>query len=220
MNVRIGKLVAIGLALLILAGTAAAQFGPFAGGFGKAALLGNPDVQKELNLTEDQLTKVREVGQQVREKQKEAFGKLKDLPEDQRRDKAMEIFKSITTETDKALAGVLKPEQAKRLRQLELQQRGAQAFADAEIQKEMKLTDEQKEKIKTIGEDAAKEAKDIFQGAQGDFQTAMTKMQTLRKETLEKVVALLTADQKKAWKDLTGAPFEFKFRPPQPKKDQ
>lgn len=39
----------------------------------------------------------------------------------------------------------------------------------------------------------------------------MGKLQALRKEALEKVVASLTDDQKKSWKELTGEPFEIKF---------
>ena len=39
----------------------------------------------------------------------------------------------------------------------------------------------------------------------------MQKMETLRKETMEKATAVLTADQAKTWKEMTGAPFEVKF---------
>jgi len=41
------------------------------------------------------------------------------------------------------------------------------------------------------------------------------KMAALNKETMEKVSGVLTDDQKKAWKDLTGEPFEFKPDPGQ-----
>ena len=41
-----------------------------------------------------------------------------------------------------------------------------------------------------------------------------TKMEALRKQTDEKIVALLTDDQKKQWKEMLGAPFTFPaFRP-------
>jgi len=206
---------------LALAGSATAQsrFPMFGISGGKAMLLMSPDVQQELKLSEEQLTKVREVSQQVIEKNKDNFGKLKDLPKDQQREKFQEMAKTIAAETDNALKDVLKADQHKRLRQLELQQRGAQAFADADVQKELKLTDDQKDKIKTLSEDAGKEMREIFQNAQGNFQDAMTKVNTLRKETLEKVTATLGADQKKAWQEMTGAPFEFKLRRPEPKKD-
>jgi hypothetical protein len=38
----------------------------------------------------------------------------------------------------------------------------------------------------------------------------MTKIQTLRKDTLEKITSTLTDAQKKSWKTMTGEPFQFK----------
>jgi Spy/CpxP family protein refolding chaperone len=204
-------------ALLVLAGSALAQrqfqFGGFGGG-GAAFLLMNPDVQTELKLSEEQIAKSKELGQKVRDKFKDKFAELKDAPQEQRREKFQEIMKAMTAESDKLLKDVLNADQQKRLKQLELQQRGADAFADAEVEKTLALTDAQKDKIKTLREDAGKEMREIFQNAQGNFQEALTKMQTLRKETLEKTTATLTDAQKTKWKELTGTPFEFKFRRP------
>ncbi len=53
--------------------------------------------------------------------------------------------------------------------------------------------------------------REIFQNAQGNFREAGEKAGALRKETMEKVMALLTDEQKKAWKDMTGEPFEVRF---------
>ena len=54
------------------------------------------------------------------------------------------------------------------------------------------------------------EMQSIFSGG-GDPQENRKKMQTLQKETMEKVSAVLTDDQKKTWKEMTGEPFEVKF---------
>ena len=211
MILRIGKLaVVLGVVLLLTSTAAAQRFGPFGGG-GKAMLLMNPDVQQELKLSEDQIAKVKELSQSVFEKLKD---KLKDTPKDQLREKLAEVAKAIGEETDKAMKDLLKPEQTKRMRQLELQQRGYEAFTDAEVQKDLKLDDDQKEKIKILTDDARKDLGELFQGAKGDPKEAMTKIQALRKDTLEKVMATLKEDQKKAWTALTGEPFEFKFRRP------
>src|SRR5438874_492820 len=83
------------------------------------------------------------------------------------------------------------------------------------VQKELKLTDDQKDKIKTINDDARQEGQSIHEAAAGDFQEMQKKMAALNKETMEKVSGVLTDDQKKAWKDLTGEPFEFKPDPGQ-----
>jgi hypothetical protein len=213
---RYGK-VAVFAALVALAGTAVAQQRqlPFGGGFGGAAfLLRNPDVQKELKLSDEQVTKTKDVLQNVSATFKEKFAALKDTPQEDRQAKMQEIMKAMSAENDKVLKDVLNADQQKRLKQLELQQRGADAFTDPEVEKALSMTAEQKEKIKTLNEDSRKEMREIFQNAAGNFQEAMTKIQTLRKETLEKTTATLTDAQKTKWKEMTGAPFEFTFRRP------
>jgi len=212
---RHSKLIAAAGVLLAFAGTALAQF-PFGGlaGGGSSLLLMSPDVQQELKMTEEQITKAKEASQAVREKFKDTFTQLKDTPKEQIREKMQEIMKQVGEETNKALKGVLNADQAKRLKQLEMQSKGAEAFADPEVAKALNFSDEQKEKIKTLRDDASKEMREILQGAQGNFQEAITKMQALRKETQEKITATLTDAQKKSWKEMTGEPFEFKLRRP------
>ncbi len=121
-----------------------------------------------------------------------------------------EIGHKISEETYKAMGDLLKADQVKRLKQIELQQRG---LADPGTQKALKLSDEQKEKIKKIGEDTREKAREVFKDAQGDFKAAAEKMATLTKEAREKQANLLTDDQKKQWKEMTGEPFEVKFEP-------
>lgn len=123
------------------------------------------------------------------------------------------VSKEFNDDATKALGEVLKPEQVKRLKQIELQQRGSRAFVDEEVQKALKLTDEQKEKIKGIAEESGKQMRELFGGGQGNREEAFKKMQSLRKETNDKVQAVLSDDQKKAWKELTGEPFEVRFGP-------
>jgi hypothetical protein len=114
----------------------------------------------------------------------------------------------------KALGSVLNEKQFKRFRQIELQQRGVQAFADPAIQTSLKLTAAQKETVKTILDDNKKEAAELFpkgKGAAGggfgkDF---AEKSDNLKKETLEKLTGVLTLDQKTTWKALNGEAFKL-----------
>jgi Spy/CpxP family protein refolding chaperone len=197
----------------LLVSPAAGQppFGGRGGGFSPGMLLQNTGVQKELKLTDEQVQKIKDVTQKIQDKHKDDFAALAKVDQQERREKFQELFKVIGEETEKELAGVLKPEQSKRLKQISLQQRGSQALSDEEVQKTLKLTDDQKDKIKTLNEDAGKEMRELFQNAQGNFREAQEKVAALRKETMEKVVALLTDDQKKTWKEMTGEPFEVRF---------
>jgi len=123
----------------------------------------------------------------------------------------MELGRTINEETYKALADVLKPEQIKRLKQIQLQRQGTFAFMSPDTQMELKLTDDQKDKIKTIGDDARQEMGALFE--EQDQAARQKKMAAFQKETMEKITAVLTDDQKKTWKEMTGEPFEYKPDP-------
>jgi Spy/CpxP family protein refolding chaperone len=198
---------AAGLALVLTGPTRAQRS---LGGFD--LLLQNEGVHKELKLSEEQLTKVKEVIHQVRQKHKEELEKQSQLSPEERKEKAQVVLEAISQETLKSLTDTLKPEQIRRLKQIHLQLKGIQAFFEADVGKALKLTDEQRDKLKTIEEDAREEFRKATTGpGKANFQEALKKAVALRKEALDKAIAVLTPEQKKTWKDLAGAPYEIKF---------
>jgi hypothetical protein len=193
-----------------LTGIALAQRGGMGFGGGLGFLAQNPSVQKEIKVTDEQKNKLKEAVDKVREDHKDDFGKLRDLSQEDRQ----KFMKTFGDATEKAIGKILDDKQMKRLRQIGLQQQGAFAFQSAELQSKLKLTDDQKGKIKTINEEAGQKMRDLFQG--GFNEETRTKMTELRKETMDKVTGVLTADQKKAWKEMTGEPFQVQFQPRNP----
>jgi hypothetical protein len=205
---------AVAVAALVAApALAQRQPGPDQGGIG--GLLTNESVQKELKIEKEQADKVKEAVTKVTDAHKDDFAKLRDLGADERRTKAQELNKTVTEETMKAVGDILKPAQVTRLKQIELQQAGAQAYNRAEVQKALSLKDDQKEKIKGITEEMAKQVADI-RGGGGNAADNRDKIAKLRKETGEKALAGLTDDQKKTWKEMTGDPFEVVRTQPNP----
>jgi hypothetical protein len=173
---KFGSMVLALAGVALLAGPAAAQFGPRGGGpYSILFLLQDKQVQKELDLSEEDAAKIPEA--------------------------VME-----------ALAKSLKPEQLKRLNQLALQRRGNQAFADTKVQKELKISDDQKEKLDSILKDAGEAGRQIFQETRGNFEEMRKKMDELNGEVTKKIQELLTDEQRDKWKDMIGK--RFKFQPP------
>jgi Spy/CpxP family protein refolding chaperone len=201
-----------------LVGMTVAQQRQGGGGFG-GPLVQNASVQKELKLTDEQVSKLKDALAKVRENHKDDVAKLKDLSKEERREQGTKVFRAISEESNKAIAGILETKQLKRLKQIELQRSGYRAFINPEVQKSLKLTDEQKDKLKTIAEDAGKQMRELRQGGKIDAE-GRKKLAELTKETKEKVVGVLTDEQKKSWKEMTGEPFEVKFEPRQPRKNK
>lgn len=201
------------LTATMLAGmTSGAWAQGFGGGGGGAFVVMAPNVQKELKFTDEQSGKVRETVMDIGSKYRDQFMAVRDLPESERPAKMRELSKSLTDDIKKALS--LSEEQTKRYDQIVLQQRGLQAFVDPELQSKLKFTDEQKQKVSELSTEARQKAEEVRKDAGENREEAMRKFVELRKEYADKAVALLSDDQKKSWKELTGEPFEVKFERP------
>jgi hypothetical protein len=209
------------------------QFGAGQGGVG--ALLAMEPVQKELKMEKEQVDKTTEAVKKVRDKHADEYTKLADLAAEERTKKRTELTKMVNEETLASVGEVLKPEQMKRLKQLELQRAGTNAFTREEVAKGLVFTTEQTEKVKTITDESNTKMRELMGGGrgaggaggarpargQGGANPNAEKIAALRKETLEKVTAVMTDEQKGKWKEMTGETFEFPAptRRPVPKKD-
>jgi Spy/CpxP family protein refolding chaperone len=205
------SILALGV-LCLFASQAHAQQRGFGMG-GGLQLYMNSGVQKEIKLTEDQVSKVREIVTDIRGKYQD---KLQEARDAQDREKSMKLNQEMMADAKKAMAEVLKPEQVKRFTEIQMQQMNVMAFQNPEVQKKIALTDDQKEKIKGINDDAMADRREIMQGFQDDREGTMKKLAEFNKGLMAKVTALLTDDQKKTWKEMTGEPFEVKFEAPRP----
>jgi len=223
---RLLTLVGVTLALVFVAGQMQAQdeakkgmgrrgagfaAGPMFGGMGqgKTMLLANPQVQKELNLTEEQKTKITE----VRRGMMPGRGAGRNATPEERKAEA-EKRKTAAADADKKIADILKPEQMKRLNGIFIQTGGAQALKDKAVAKELSITEEQTKKIDAAIKTGDEKRREMFQGGARGADTR-EKMEKLQKDTLAAALEALTADQKKKYDEMKGK--EFKLEPMQPR---
>jgi Spy/CpxP family protein refolding chaperone len=206
MRGKLTGMLVLGL-IVALAGFAQAQPRP---GFGPGGMLMNPGVQKELKLSDDQVGKLKDALGKVRDNHKDDFAKIREMSNEDRQ----KLMKTVGEESHKAIAGVLDAKQMKRFKQIQWQVGGANALGDPEVQKSLKLSDEQKKKLKTIFTDSDKKMRELFQGG-GGGEGAREKFQEIRKDTQEKANGVLNEEQKKNWKEMKGQPFEFQRQRPQ-----
>jgi hypothetical protein len=148
--------------------------GPGGGMFGMPSpyiLLGAEAVAKELNLTDEQKAKIKAINEKAQAASRKAFEGMRDLDPEERQQKMAEMRKTMQTqreEQNKALEGVLQESQAKRLKEIFIQTRGEQALRDAEIQKALGLSEDQKAKIRSILEILTEDQKAAFEKMKGE----------------------------------------------------
>jgi hypothetical protein len=110
----------------------------------------------------------------------------------------------------KAIGEVLNDKQMKRFRQIDLQVTGLAAFGNEKFRKELSVTESQYKKIDEIRTDHKKQLNELLADAKASgFKGVGEKVAGLGKEAKENVFAVLTADQKKAYKALVGEEFKF-----------
>jgi Spy/CpxP family protein refolding chaperone len=214
---RLGKAVFALVLGLLVAAPALAQppGGPPIGGFGGPAgmLRNNKQLQDELKLTKDQADKLNDALTKVRDDLRDDMTKLRDpnLAQEDRE----KIIKKMTDGNNKAVDSILKPEQVKRLHQIENQQLGIGIFNKDDVKTTMKLSDKQQEQITDINKDLQKDMREIARGGPGGFggfdPETIKKRQDLQKKAMDDAKKVLNDKQKETLKDLTGEPFELRF---------
>jgi hypothetical protein len=172
-----------------------------------AKLIFNKKVQEDLGLGSDQVEAVSAAVLKVRQEYLGDPQKLKELKPSEKAELLAKVEKESLKAILKAMGDVLKPEQTKRLKQIEFQQRvegmGPRALLEADVAKGLQLTDKQKKLFASI-----------FNQWQQDMGAALfnqnrDQIPALRKEAMDAVRKSLNDEQKKKLEALTGKPFAF-----------
>lgn len=229
---RCTRVVGLATGLLVLAWTASTigQPPPGRGGMGPGRgggdptlpLLGRPEVQKELELMEDQIGKLKAIDDEYQQKRQKEFAGLRDLPEDQRRAKYTELQdkrKVWNEEALKKVQEILLPHQFDRLHEISLQVRGTSALADPKVQDELGLNEQQKTKLKELRDKVEEQMRSMFEAVRGlpdaERRAKMTesreKMQKLFKDAQDQATETLTAQQRDKFEQLKGKKIEIQW---------
>jgi hypothetical protein len=171
---------------------------PIRGAQSRIVMLRHPAIQDELKLSDEQKKKVLDAFMKMRDQ-------MLELIENGEREKVQTVLK----EREKDFGQILTPEQTKRLKQVYVQVLGLWALTDAEVMKEIRLTQEQQKKVQDLQQETEKEMNQLF-GDKGAAtrSEAQKKAAELHKSGNDKGLALLSAEQQAKWKEIIGEPFK------------
>ena len=213
---------AVGLAFALVAASAVAQppggpggpggqrgpgmFMMGGGMMGYTQLLRIEKVQKEIELTDDQKAELQKIEEQSRARMRELF-----QGGGQDREAARQRFEQARQETEKAIEGVLLPNQVKRLKEIRLQVVGiASALMDQGVRKELGVTEEQAQKIREAVQKVMEDMRAQRQeGEPPGPEQMQQRMQEMRTKMADAVMAQLTEEQKNKWNQMIGEKFEI-----------
>jgi hypothetical protein len=178
------------------------------------------DLKRELKLSGEQVSRL---AIRLAEVRRRRLGRLLILSKEQ-------VIAQRDSESGKAIAEVLTPEQRRRLAEIQIQIKGAIAFTTRPIEEALSLDDKQKVRcqklvdemnltMQQIRDDADAESRRLRQQGEIDahWGRIKAKEQALDEQwtrSFRKAHAVLTEEQKAKWKVLTGEPFKGASRGP------
>ena len=170
------------------------------------------DVVRDLQVDEDQATRAKELAtwrdrriQPVEARNRHADGLA--------RDKTKKLDQELDRLFRQELAEILRPSQLRRLMQISRQQGGAMTLLDPEVEKELRLGDDQKNRIRSILIDRHQEGTRILKQHEGTKSSPEAQLKALRNQTHSLCTNVLTEEQIKSWTTMLGDPYVFQSQP-------
>jgi Spy/CpxP family protein refolding chaperone len=190
-------------------------------GLSRGSLLGLirlEQVQKELKLSEEQATKVNKVTEELTAQMREQYTALREIEDrEKRRAKMTELADQFDGKVREQLRDVLAGEQMTRLYQIRTQVRAVvESLGNTYVAGKLKLTDQQKEKVARINKDMQAKRSELF-GAMRDATqeqraAATEKLRKIRSDADKEALAVLTAEQSKAFQQMQGEKIELEIQ--------
>lgn len=179
-------------------------------------LIKNADVHKELALTADQVKKVLAAVKSLEAARDDAYKALRDAKESDRAELIAKAQKTLR-EKGRAISDVLRDElngeQAARLRQIILQQRGWLALLDVSIAEELELTAEQQQQVRKALVARQNKVQNLTRRIRsGEVKSgeASKRREALQKELDKTIAEIVPAEKRATLEKLRGEPFELR----------
>ena len=177
------------------------------GAIGGFHLIAMPAVQQELQLNDVQVAKARAVAARMNARFEQDMGKMKGLSEEEKGKRAVTLAGPHYQEGMRELRSFLTPAQVERFDQILFQQRGPMAMLEPKVVESMQVTNDLAHKVAAIVAQTQNEQRAAIQAAGNKPGAAAAKVEAIAAASSEKVIELLSPEQKRTWERLTGKPF-------------
>jgi hypothetical protein len=166
----------------------------------RLSLLCVKGVQEDLKLTKEQLKKLNPLFE-AQKALEEALTKPDSLADTGAKLRELQGGKKVITDA-------LTREQHKRLKQLQMQQRGPLAFLDQKVTQDLRISREQQKRFFLAVQKSFQKMGEIARDAKGDADQMEEKLTELHKGLADDIVKALSAQQQAKWNDLVGKPYK------------
>jgi len=167
------------------------------------------DVSRTLSLTPEQVTRLNKVTEQVQAQYRDNYTKLSGLAEAQRIEQMRDLNRQYAEAWDKAARDVFNDTQRTRYQQLAYQYGGFETLYDPAVQKRLVLTPTQASELSTHWDWHNRQWQDLSRVWATDPTKGAQVYKDYWTQRQERFNRFLTAEQQKAWREMTGDPYTF-----------
>ncbi len=174
---------------------------------GPSFLVFRARAQEELGLSKGQKAKLEKRLARTVQETMQFFRKLEGATPEERERQLASYRQKAQENLAAFLEGALTEGQHARLRQGVLQREGLLALMSPEIAAGLKITEKQQRQFMALVQELQKRVGAAVAAAEGNPDRARRSVEKLRRDCEGKLEAILTADQKKQWREMLGKPF-------------
>lgn len=187
-----------------------AQAGTF-GGIQQSPWFSNPSIRQQLQLNDDQYKRMNQSYRQAWNRYNQGLTGLdKNLAEQQRMQRYQDLNGGFYKDFSGGINEVFPDKTARqRYNQMDWQYRGYGAFNDADVQKQLSLNEEQRQKFSQYDREWNTQLNNWRREFPSDRNGVANRFRESRREFQNRVNSTLTPEQRTMWSDMSGKPFEF-----------
>ncbi len=189
---------------------------------GWLALIGMPAIQKEIGMEKGSYDEIHKLQSSSVYEIQTTLTRVSEQHRDDTkavRDKAMkEAVMALGAKHADDVKKLLKPEQIARVRQVILQDAGANALADPDVARELELTKDQQTKLAAVYADVREQKLKVFAPdgkANRETDSILQQLKDIDAKRDQRGNEILTSKQQKKFTELKGKPFDLSTLPPQ-----
>ena len=168
-----------------------------------------PDVQKQLNMTPNQLLRMNDLYSQTASQYRRQYNDLGQMRGQERADRLRLLNSDFYSQYSKSLGNILSLNQMERYNQLYQQYRGYDLFAEPNVQKRLNLSTEQQEQLRRADADYQRELTELEKISGTNRIGANTRYGDLARRRADKLNSILSEQQRQIYSAMIGEPYNF-----------
>lgn len=165
-------------------------------------------VADDLKLTDEQKDSIKKLSEDNRAKMREMFSSARDASKEERAE-MMKKMADAQKEISKKIDGILDAKQQARFKEIKLQVVGAFALSEDSVQDALKVNEDQESSIEKIDKKYREDREAAMKDAGGDRAAARDKVRELTKDAKEKLLAVLTSEQRDQFEKMQGTKLDL-----------